>query len=49
MVVWEKNIIYVLMKNDYGWGKNTLLQWNKSKPSFVYISHSAGVLKTSKI
>jgi len=28
MVVWEKNIIYILMKNDYGWGKNTRLLWS---------------------
>ena len=29
MVVWEKNIIYILMKNNYGWGKNTRLQQNE--------------------
>ena len=30
-------------------GSLTPLQWNKSKSSFVYTSHSAGVLKISKI
>jgi len=29
MVVWEKNIIYILMKNDYGWGKNNRLPSNE--------------------
>ena len=29
MVVWEKNIIYILMKNKNGWVKNNLLQWSK--------------------
>ena len=28
MAVWEKNIIYILMKNNYGWGKNNPLLLN---------------------
>ena len=29
MAVWEKNIIYILMKNNYGWVKNNLLPSNR--------------------
>ena len=29
MAVWEKNIIYILMKNNYGWVKNNPLPSNE--------------------
>ena len=29
MAVWEKNIIYILMKNNYGWVKNNPLLLNR--------------------
>ena len=31
MAVWEKNIIYVLMKNKNGWVKNNPLPSNKER------------------
>ena len=31
MAVWEKNIIYILMKNNYGWVKNNPLPSNKER------------------